>query len=395
MSSLLQSFQQGAVRDVYSDAVQQSSLRSLPIGYDRYGNSFWLFAAQECMTVFPFDSFGRALDPADPHSVEPCILLRDPKGMWSYHCSRNIDAIVRAFSDELPCEHILRVRLIERYHIVRSRLKLNVQLIKPLQQVWLEKKMSLDRWIAESNLYTGANDAHRCRQLEVIWARCAESRMNMHYAALFRNEEEIERVSNRAMREALLRRQRRMKELMAEDCFDHHCTKGWSRIDAFTRIRQLAASTTASRILGDSQICAAIQSGLSKSLFLEIPPQSPTADDDGVAEDNPSGSALAEQHSCRSADIDVARKASPVPEPSSTSASMPLSRTKAIEQLHLVTGEVLRVYHSGRDAATFMNVSQSGISQCLNGIKTDCYGFRWRVYEGPVFDCKFRPLQSL
>jgi hypothetical protein len=64
------------------------------------------------------------------------------------------------------------------------------------------------------------------------------------------------------------------------------------------------------------------------------------------------------------------------------------ARTKSIEQLHIDTGEVLRVYPSGKDAAAFMNVSQSGISLCCTGSKPDCYGFKWRIYEGPPIDCK-------
>ena len=68
------------------------------------------------------------------------------------------------------------------------------------------------------------------------------------------------------------------------------------------------------------------------------------------------------------------------------------SHTKCIEQLHLVTGELLRVYPSGKDAAQFMNVTQSGISLCTSGLRPDCYGFRWRIYEGPPIDCKTQKL---
>eukprot|EP01036_Dinobryon_divergens_P022458 gene22458-30715_t len=56
---------------------------------------------------------------------------------------------------------------------------------------------------------------------------------------------------------------------------------------------------------------------------------------------------------------------------------------KCIEQLDLETGEVLRIYPSGSDAAKLMKVSQGGISQCINGLRKSCYGFRWRAYDGP------------
>ena len=48
--------------------------------------------------------------------------------------------------------------------------------------------------------------------------------------------------------------------------------------------------------------------------------------------------------------------------------------------------QVLRLYPSGKDAAVFLNVSQSGISLCCGNQKTDAYGFKWQFYEGPPVD---------
>ena len=68
---------------------------------------------------------------------------------------------------------------------------------------------------------------------------------------------------------------------------------------------------------------------------------------------------------------------------------------KIIEQLHITTGEPLRIYPTGKDAALFLNVSQSGISLCCSGTKPDAYGFKWRFYEGPMFDWDFiEPYQT-
>ena len=63
-------------------------------------------------------------------------------------------------------------------------------------------------------------------------------------------------------------------------------------------------------------------------------------------------------------------------------------RSKAIEQLHLISGELVRIYPSGKDAANFLGVSQSGISLCLHLTKPDFHGFKWRQYGGPNFNCK-------
>ena len=61
-----------------------------------------------------------------------------------------------------------------------------------------------------------------------------------------------------------------------------------------------------------------------------------------------------------------------------------LVRRKKIEQLHIDTGEVLRRYDSGTLAASFMDISQSGISLCCASKKSESNGFRWRFYEGRI-----------
>jgi hypothetical protein len=57
--------------------------------------------------------------------------------------------------------------------------------------------------------------------------------------------------------------------------------------------------------------------------------------------------------------------------------------------IHLVTGEVLRVFYNQKEAANMLGVSQAGLSQCCSGVKPDAYGFKWRFYEGPAINCKF------
>ena len=64
----------------------------------------------------------------------------------------------------------------------------------------------------------------------------------------------------------------------------------------------------------------------------------------------------------------------------------PNIRCKSIELLHLITGEVVQIFPAGKDAATYFGISQSGISLCLHDIKPDYYGFKWKVYDGPVIN---------
>jgi len=59
---------------------------------------------------------------------------------------------------------------------------------------------------------------------------------------------------------------------------------------------------------------------------------------------------------------------------------------KLIEQRHMTTKGVLRIYESQKHAADFLHVSQSGISLCCNKKQTDAYGFCWQFYKGPPLD---------
>ena len=75
---------------------------------------------------------------------------------------------------------------------------------------------------------------------------------------------------------------------------------------------------------------------------------------------------------------------------------------KPVEQLHPGTGEVVRTYPGGSDAARFMGISQGGISQCCHGKQVDANGFCWRFYEGPpinwddpAFQARQKPLEEL
>lgn len=354
-------------------------LRSKPIGYDESGTSYWMLNVQCSMTLFGFDSAGKSKDPSNGRTHEPCILARDMNGTWYYYPELDVTQLFNAFSGS---ESNLRLRMIERYGTVRSAIKNTTLSIRAQQQLWVDRKLSAESWVSEAVLYTGQNEAHRCRQLEVLWARCAEIRMNIYYSHFHFFEDDRERTSQRAEREALLKRQRNMKENMVDDTFDCHPAKGWYRLDEFARIRQLGATTTASRIHSDPTLATSIQGNLKSCSYLKI-----KGENESLAGAVPSDLQL----STVMDNVDEVKDILAMEEnevPSHNNSAHTGSRTKPIEQLHIITGEVLRVYPSGKDAASFMNVSQSSISQCLQGKRSDCFGFRWRFYEGPLIDCK-------
>ena len=66
------------------------------------------------------------------------------------------------------------------------------------------------------------------------------------------------------------------------------------------------------------------------------------------------------------------------------------TKAKCVEQIRLVTGQILRVYPSATAAAKFMGLYTSSIHKCCDGKVQTCGGFKWRFYDGPPLDCKYR-----
>jgi hypothetical protein len=64
-------------------------------------------------------------------------------------------------------------------------------------------------------------------------------------------------------------------------------------------------------------------------------------------------------------------------------------RTKAVELIHVVTGELIRIFATGTEAAEFFATMQSNISYCLHNVRPDFLGFKWMLYSGPAINCKF------
>lgn len=469
--------------------------RSQPLGYDAVGNAYWIFHAQSSMTLFPFDEKARALDPTDVNTVEPCILIQDPAATWYYCSAKYMAALLEYLTDPSPHEQLLKLRLIEKFYITNCSIRLSTLDIKPLQLSWLQRKLMVEAWATDQAGYQGPNEAHRSRIQEVLWARTAEVRMHMYYAYLFKLDDDVERVSERAERDAITRKQRRFKEESFDEVFDLNPRRGWNRLDYYTRLRQLSAVTTATTMHSDPNVPKTLAAFVyTKTPFLvrntwadtlAAQGQSSANNDDGEGDENgdgesrpaasqagsdvaaSTGAAVAEAAKEATMDVDEAQNAAPavvadvveptvapatapattamdVDEPPATAAPvassaasavveppvekatsiadaayaashfqgggavgdgpanvphvnvpsydgtsiLPPRATKAVEQLHILSGELLRLHASGKHAACFFNLSQSGISQCLTNVKTDCYGFRWRYYNGPAVDCE-------
>ncbi len=60
---------------------------------------------------------------------------------------------------------------------------------------------------------------------------------------------------------------------------------------------------------------------------------------------------------------------------------------QAVEQIDLVTGQVLRRYPSQGAAMQVMQGTQALISACCRNLRDEAYGFGWRPYIGPPINC--------
>lgn len=85
------------------------------------------------------------------------------------------------------------------------------------------------------------------------------------------------------------------------------------------------------------------------------------------------------------------KKAKPVPKAANVkktkveAVSQPrtFQKLKAVEQLHITTGEILHIYHQVKDAAAAMGITQCSITSCCTGKQLDSSGFKWKYYTGP------------
>ncbi len=429
--------------------------------------------------------------------MEPCVLLREPGGWWGYHHGHDLQRLVNSLSPEIVCERILKECLVDRISFARRLLLSGTLRIKSAQQEWIDRRIRSERWTSQVRLSEDFSVAQAIRLVEVVWARCVEVRMYIHYSGIYRREEDpSSKTSVRAERDAIARRQKRIRETVQDDTFDHHPIKGWSRIDLLTRLRELGATTTATRIHADSSVYGIVNHNLKHSIYhrreqplltapvpmvmavtapdadsasstvlehlevresvtVPVPhhPQQTEEESHSLLEDMEDFLHLAEvladpanpcdekeekyqsqsmekqegeEKMALSAEVhkpvvnktesNVANIGMPEEDEEEVrlqraaenserydpeieaALEMSYNNTKKqmpVEQLHLITGEVLRVYPRGKDAALFMNVSQSGISLCCSGTKADCYGFRWRMYEGPPIDCKYHIFNSV
>ena len=451
------------------------AFRNRPLGHDRYGFEYWIFSAQ---FQTPLLSITGKQSKSSP-SQDPCLLVRDPEGNWAKHSGYALYSLLQCFSESIPCERALKDQISEAYFDASRRYSLGALKCTQTRHEWLKKMRRNKRWLSSASAQfelthgNGAGDEDTVKLINIAYARCMETRTSLHYAVLTRDEptEAIEQDGPPAKLEReTINKRRKFRDQSMEDAYDFHYSKGWLRKDALTRVRELGASTIATKLMAEpahflhhaanmqksklrsrvmlsvaiapsdahgagslatsgplvtdsSSITNTVEDAAATSAA-DQPPVSDSQDAEGTgtgtgyapvemrvgaasesfhaawfdgdtdrdAEDgealNPSGGGAWGEMSDRERRISSGRpmRVPIVPgklvmrPPPGLPGGNPRA-TKAVEQCDLYSGKVLRRYESGSVAALAMRVTQSGISLCCNGIKSEAYGFQWRFCD--------------
>ena len=281
------------------DSPRSLSYPSQPLGYDRYGNAYWMLTVQEANTLFPVQPNGSCifLGPNNPSGasassgasgaaggvtsgkvpLEPCVLMRATDGWWGFHGMGELPSLLASFATDVACERILLLKLIEKAAYTRCMLYNNALYVKVLQREWVVKRVRSEHAIHNVRMPNDLSPIMLTRLLETVWGRCAEVRQMVHYASVYRIEEDPTSVNTtRAEKEAIMRKQKKVRDMTTDDTFENHQYNGWERIDSFARIRQISCTTSATRIVADPGNYAVMHLNLKRSPFLNRnDPQAP------------------------------------------------------------------------------------------------------------------------
>jgi hypothetical protein len=365
-------------------------LETTPLGRDRHGSEYWLLGAQdlEQLTALNKSIFTRS----EQQLADPAVLVRLVSGWWGRFVGGDICILINNFSSAHVEEKNLRGRLIDRMYESQRYFNCGPAAMKRIHAEWFANQRRIETWLSanESTLQESVERVDgSMKVVETFYARCLENRIATLHAIINKNEcPEITDPppANNTRPERDLLRKKRLRDIIFEEMMmDLHLTKGWLRNDLFAQVKSLHASTLASRILADPTIFN-LFSLFSKRCKLRggsvAIPARPSIDADPAIPRLPQPQ------------LDLGLEDSELefngmnPEEKRQLFNGFRQGTKPLEQLDMDTGEVLRRYGSGKEAAYMMKASQGGISQCCTGIKTEAYNFKWRYYEGPMIDCK-------
>ena len=361
--------------------------RVLPVGYDRMGREYWLLESQST------DLIG-GLNSTQGNSVldEPVLLVRDYYSgkSWSYITRKDLPRFMMLMESSANCypsEDFLMRRIKLRFPSIVEGIRRGALKIREVAWHWLTGFCQVDKWIRDTaELNTNWEDnSQGLMLLELAYVRCTEVRLSVHYATLVRHlgystdhkpadldamlTMTSEGEGGRRVVELETNCKRKLQRSKIIDLiYDLHISSGWHRSDIFARIRSLSACSTATDLLADPQARDAVRSIMQRCPYRkrvaiqQLPAQ--------LRAPLQASAAAVSEAGTPSSHTRQATMARPI--------NVGHSSSKPVDQLHIETGEVLRTWNSGSEAAHVLNLSHTGISQCCNGNKADANGFKWR-----------------
>jgi len=444
------------------------AMRTEPLGFDAAGNEFWAMAANSHCTMTSI----LAKKSSSTQRFDPCVIVRRRDGRWFRHIGTNLLEFCARLRKDIPIERLLHDRMALQVHERRARASRHVLRMRNARYEWLKRGRRVSEWLSEllksvsdcQDLVTtqGMTPSAACNTIEIAFARAQEVRLMAQYASVTKNEildGDVYDVSTMGIKERdIIAKKKRFRDTVYDEAQDLHVFRGWLRRDNFTRVREIGAMTTGSRILADPNAFFALQSNYRRSRhrmsttshgsfaapldnILESEDEfseDDDVDDEGEDEDEDEKKVktkdwddgdcdwafgwqvgidldalvleeekLETEHADRkgksSDDDEIERakdrisaysdRAKPHDLATGTQEGYGTARptfvenyslkqtsnaTKAIVQMDINTLKPLAWYGSGKEAASSMQVSQSGISLCCSGTKDDCYGFKWR-----------------
>lgn len=356
--------------------------RTVSLGFDRTGREYWLLDEQNRTLIGGYNqTYSQYIDD------EPVLLVREPSAnTWSYICTSSIHELLDYLSSHFVCERFLYKNISSKIDVTRENLSRTNLKITCSQDPWLSGFRGFEMWFSglQAMVYNTTNPLDTPRSLklqELTLARCLEFRLGVHYAFInkvFESHPEEENGTSNESKKKISRHK------LLEYVYDCHSTLGWLRHDSYERIRELSANTIAIKLLCDPSFYEFHANNMRKCIFRkknlhydEIGPN-PRAYikpiSAGSVHTRQAANLLQSHPSKDDVKINVDDEEFDIHHSGSASS-------KAVEQLHVETGQVLRRWPSGTKAANVLGVSRSGISVCCSGVKEEAFGFKWRFCE--------------
>lgn len=410
-------------RDVLTLSLGKSTLgRGVPIGQDERGSQYWLL---ECQAHANF-CVGEA----------PCVLIRNNLGWWGYYSGRHLSPLLETLNTEIPVERVLRETIIIRLYRARYDFAVLKQpsdgVYGSIYDQWVQRhKKLLDR----ARTLTVPSDvdtmevARSVSMVEHFWHTFVEVRATLYHSIFQRKfDDDCKPLYNGESSKNIDKRRKKNRESWADEAFDCHSIKGFFRCDGFQSIRNVSCTLTATRIMADPYFLLLyiamnqksrvrelldennerVQERLREILAEKMEEEGKKTEADDADVSIPKNGDSNEMDVDYQSHINAPTAPTPAPEqftshvmqlssrvlleppkpstPSRPSLGLPaniIQKNKAVEVLHVTSGEVLRIFPRGKDAAVEMSISHSGISLCCNGKQDDFCGFKWRFYTGP------------